>query len=326
MNGTGTPLGIDIGATRVRVAAAERSRSGAVRLCAVAARDLPEGIAGAKGLAEPDVISAILEDLRKELRSTMRRCVIALSASVATIRVIRFPTMSWLERKRAASFEAERFVASIGDGAQPGQVVTRTHPVRSSDRLHAVGIARAEAVNVRIRCLRRAGFTPAGIDHEACAFRRAFSRCDAAIDLGHDRTTLHAFGLPAPLSIEIPVGGSEMTRAIAADLRIDASIAERRKRILGMAGAGERARDAYAGRIALAIETMREHAPIRRVALTGNGARLPGLAPAIELETGALVETPVSDLLQDGAYPEDVVGAAATDWTLAAALAAWREP
>jgi hypothetical protein len=57
--------------------------------------------------------------------------------------------------------------------------------------------------------------------------------------------------------------------------------------------------------------------------MTGNGARLSGLAAELEAACGALVEMPVSDLLRDGAYPDDVVRAAAPDWALAAALAIW---
>ena len=43
----------------------------------------------------------------------------------------------------------------------------------------------------------------------------------------------------------------------------------------------------------------------------------------VDAATQALVELPVSDLLQDGPYPEDVVRAAAPDWAMAAALASW---
>jgi hypothetical protein len=35
------------------------------------------------------------------------------------------------------------------------------------------------------------------------------------------------------------------------------------------------------------------------------------------------VDVPVSDVLRDGAYPDDVIAAAAADWTLAASLSAW---
>ncbi|HKE36289.1 MAG TPA: hypothetical protein VKB39_02600, partial [Candidatus Baltobacteraceae bacterium] len=63
-----------------------------------------------------------------------------------------------------------------------------------------------------------------------------------------------------------------------------------------------------------------------RLAMTGNGARLPGLAEALEATTGAMVDVPVSDLLRVPAYPDDVARSAAPDWTLAASLAAWETP
>ncbi|HTA38341.1 MAG TPA: hypothetical protein VK760_04670, partial [Candidatus Acidoferrales bacterium] len=68
---------------------------------------------------------------------------------------------------------------------------------------------------------------------------------------------------------------------------------------------------------------MRQSMPVRRVAMTGNGARLCGFAAELESATQAIVEVPVSELLQGGPYPDDVVRAAAPDWALAAALASW---
>ena len=125
------------------------------------------------------------------------------------------------------------------------------------------------------------------------------------------------------LTAVLPGGGELVTGAIGAALSLERHVAERRKRILGTAGAGEEARGELAAQAASAIAKMRQSMPVRRIAMTGNGARLSGLAADIESATNALVEVPVSDLLQGGPYPEDVVRAAAPDWAMAAALASW---
>jgi Tfp pilus assembly PilM family ATPase len=269
---------------------------------------------------ELELIAAIIEDLRREIDGTERRCVVSLAASVAALRLVRFPKMSASERRRAARFEADRFA---GWDAKNVASIVRVHPVDKTDNVHAVGIAREDALRARIACVSRAGLRPVGVDHDACVMRRAFPFSDAVLDVGHRQATLHAFAAAGPISLRIACGGADVTRAIGADLAIDATAAEKRKRILGTAGAGEAARESFVALVSAAVHKARERVPVRRLALTGNGARLPGLAAGIEAATGAIAEMPVSDVLRAGAYPDDVIRAAAPDWTLAACLASW---
>lgn len=314
------PLGLDIGATRVRLARAERLRSGEIRVVAVAARDVPDGAVTGQELTEPELLAVVIEDARAELGCPQRGCVIALPAAIAMLRLVRFPTMRRSELFRAARFEAERFLTTH-DVAAPA--IVRLHPVGSSQGIHAVGITRQKPLQARLACVKRAGLRAAAADHEAYALRRAFPQADAVVDIGYRQTTLHAFAPEVPLSFVVASGGSDITRAIAADLTIDMATAERRKRILGTAGAGDAARDALARQIAGSVTKARERVTIRRIVLTGNGSRLAGLAPAIESAAQLMVEMPVSPLLQAAAYPDDVIRSAAADWSMAAALAAW---
>ena len=189
--------------------------------------------------------------------------------------------------------------------------------------MHAVGAVREVALFARLRVLKRAGLRPAGVDYCAFALRRAFPYADAVLDVGFRRSVLYGFGADGPLTAALPGGGERITNAIGAALSIERHVAERRKRILGTAGAGEEARGELAAQAAAAIGKLRAAIPVRRIAMTGNGARLSGLAADVESATQALVEVSVSDLLQGGPYPDDVVRAAAPDWAMAAALASW---
>jgi Tfp pilus assembly PilM family ATPase len=308
------PLGVDIGKTRIRVAAAVRAASGKAELVGVASREAPE---------EPQAASAVLEDLRRELGTRERRCVLSLPAACGVLKVLRFPKMSDAERRNAARFESERIAP--WDSKEIATVV-RAHWVNVRDGLVALGVAREDALRSRVACARGAGLSVAAVDHDACAMRRAFPFADAVLDVGHDSSSLHVFSASGPLSMTIAAGGSDVTAGICRDLGIDSTAAERRKRILGTAGAGEAAREAFVSRVAAAIGDVRDRNPIRRLAMTGNGARLPGLAGALETAIEAMVDVPVSDLLRVGAYPDDVARSAAPDWTLAAALAAWETP
>lgn len=315
------PLGLDLGATRVRLARAERSGSGEIRLMAVASRDLPEDAVTAVSLEEPDLIAAIVEDLRHEIGGKERRCVLSLGAQAAALRFVRFPKMSVAERRRAAGFEAERFAPWDMHAITS---IVRIHPVDPAESIHAVGVARADSLSARITCAKRSGLRPVGVDHDATALWRAFPFCDAVLDVGHRAATLHAFTPAGPLSWAISGGGFEITRAIAADLSIDPIAAENRKRLVGTAGAGETARDAFCASVGGAAAKARERtSSLRRIAVVGNGSRLTGLPTALEAAAGSAVEAPVSDILRGGEYPEDVVRAAAPDWTLATCLAAW---
>lgn len=308
------PLGVDIGRTRIRVAAAVRTASGNAELVAVASREAPE---------ECGPASAVLEDLRRELGTRERRCVLSLPANAGVLKVLRFPKMSDTERRNAARFESERIVPW---NSKDVATVVRAHWVNVREGVLAIGAAREEALRLRVACARGAGLVVAGVDHDACAMRRAFPFSDAVLDVGCASSSLHVFSVAGPLSVIVPAGGSDVTSGICRDLGIDSISAERRKRILGTAGAGEAAREAFVARVAATIHELREQHPIRRLAMTGNGARLPGLPETIESAIEAMVDVPVSDLLRVTAYPEDVARAAAPDWTLAASLAAWETP
>ncbi len=125
------------------------------------------------------------------------------------------------------------------------------------------------------------------------------------------------------MSLAAQTGGAAVTRGIAAELSIDMPTAERRKRILGCAGAGLMASDEVIAAIAALVDRARLRATIERIAVTGNGARLPNFARDLEEATSAITEMPVPDVLHTAAYPVDVVRAATPDWALAASLALW---
>jgi Tfp pilus assembly PilM family ATPase len=308
---------VDLGASRVRVAYAQRDGSGEPRVVAVAARDVDASL---ETDGDIDTLAAIVDELARETGAPVRRAVVAIPASEATLRVVRFPKMRWGERLRAAAFEAERFA---GWDVKNVRTLVRVHAVNRRERLHAVGAVRESALAARMRVLKRAGLRPAGADYCAYALHRAFPHADAVLDIGFRRSTLYGYAPDGPVSAALPGGGELVTGAIGAALSIERHLAERRKRILGTAGAGEEARSELVAQAVAAIGKLRQSMPVRRIAMTGNGARLCGLAADVESMTQALVEIPVSDLLQGGAYPEDVVRAAAPDWAMAAALASW---
>lgn len=311
-----TPLGIDIGATRVRVVEAEHTVHGP-RIRAVAVREVTQSVSPG-GLAHAEYVAALIEDALAELGTRERRCVCAIGEPDALLRPLNLPKMTSLERERAARFEAQRFVDYPVEEA-----VVRIHPVNAAAGVWALGVARSSAVVMRNAVMRAARLKALALDHEACALARALPGFDAIIDAGHQRTSLHIMTDHTPVTLQAFNGGADVTRAIERELSVDGQTAEKRKRILGTAGAGERARASLTSDIAALIQNARSAHAISRVALVGNSARLPGLTADLESATGALCELPVSDILRGGEYPEDVIRSSAPDWTLAAGLAMW---
>lgn len=307
------PLGVDIGSTRARLAVCERGGN-EIRLRAVSTRDVPCELR-----LDPAMYAALLEEMLAELGVRERRCVSALGSCDAALRVIAFPQMTRAERLRAARFEAEHFMPAHFE-AEP--IIVRVHRANRQTTSFAVGVARDAAVNERIALLREARLRPVALDFAGLALRRIHPSAHAILDIGHLRSTLHAFSAN-PHSIDIERGGNCVTQAIARELSIDERSAERRKRILGAAGTGASAREGLLAAVAEAVTRASARFEMTRIAVVGNGGRVPALASELQKATGAIVEMPVAPIFETSAYPEDVLRSAAPDWSLAVALATW---
>lgn len=311
------PLGVDMGSTRIRVVAAvvEHNR---IRLAGVAVREIPAGRCTSGEIAEPAYVGAVLEDAVDELHVRQRKCICAIGGPSALLREVHLPKMTARERARSAAFEAQRFVDyPIADA------VVRVAEAPARNACWSIAVAPKNAVRSRVLALKNARLKPLAMDHEAYALARALPQFDAIVDVGWDRISLHVRDEGAPATYHTVGGGEHVTREIERTLNIDAHAAEKRKRILGTAGAGEEARAALCVQIERLIEHARSERAISSVALVGNGARLPGITTQVAALSAVRCEFPVSDVLRDGAYSEDVLRSAAPDWTLGAALAAW---
>jgi type IV pilus assembly protein PilM len=301
----GLPLGVDVGAARTCVALAERGTDGRPHL--VAAASSPTG-------EDP---AAAIRAACTELGTRERRCVLALRAPDSLVRAIVLPSVGRRERERAAAFEAARFAPhALDDG------LVRLLPLAGDE--HAVAVARRTALDRALAIVRGAGLRAVAVDDAAFAVLRVHA-ADAIVDVGASGSTVVVRGTALPFVRTVPLGGERLTDAIVGALGVDRASAEQRKRTIGMAGAGEPVRDALVDHIAAAFVEARAsgtHDP-RTVVLTGNGARVAGLAPAVE--RALAVSTRLATFAADACtrLPVDVVRAAAPDWGLAYGLALW---
>ncbi|MHB8230386.1 MAG: hypothetical protein ACYDG0_06310 [Vulcanimicrobiaceae bacterium] len=318
MKARSLPLGIDIGSTRIRVAAVEVDENG-VRLKAVAVRDVESGGSSEGAACGPQYLATLIDEAVAEIGVRERRCVCGLGAPYARLRTVHLPRMTAIERERAARFEARRHVE---DWADP--IAVRLHPLDEGRGIFALGIARGDAVAARAAAVRRSRLRLIALDHESFALGRILGDYEAIVDVGLDRSSVHAFGSGTPTTGFAPIGGAAVTLGIEEDLSLDRQTAEHRKLVLGTVGAGELARTALASEVAALLHgALRERETGSRVALVGNGARLRGLANDLESACGAIVDMPAAAVLRGEAYPDDVVAASAPEWTLAVGLALW---
>jgi Tfp pilus assembly PilM family ATPase len=302
-NATATlPLGIDIGQTRIRAALLEAGDDGP-RLVAVAARDR---------------VGTPMESVREtmaDLGTAERRCVLSISEPDGLVRSVALPPMPARERAQAARFEADRFVQT----EEP--LVVRMFSLDANGRF-ALGIAKRQVIEERLRIVRDAGLNCIAIDNAAFAYERLARPNEAVLDVGATATTLYLFGDRIPVTTRFDTGGDRLTSALAESLTIDIESAERRKRTHGLAGSASYAVNALIEAVSAALVGARSRGMhIDHLALVGNGTRLDDLSPALAAATGLSVGRLDAFPLSCSTLPPDVIRAEIADWALAVGLA-----
>lgn len=307
------PLGIDIGATRVRIAQLDSLGSQA-HLRRVIAFDIPDSDSGRAA----DAVGRAIAHHLSEFEIRERRCVCAIGEDAGTVRPVALPQMPARERMSAVRFEAARIVDYALDDA-----LVRVRPLDPARNIFALGIVRRSAYERKLAIVRAAGLRIVCVDHEAFALRRAFPRADAAIDIGSMWARFYALRSETPFGVAVAGGSAALTHALERSLAIDPALAERRKRTIGLAGAGETELVALCAAIGQALFAARKNGAgeIQHVVLVGNGARLQGLLERLERGTGCSIEFATEPAIAASPYPSDVIRASAPDWSLSIGLA-----
>lgn len=304
------PLGIDLGAVRVRVALARRAPDASAELVAVATRQF-----------EHDPAAALTEAVA-ELHTRERRCVFGLGEPRALLRNIRFPAMRRGEQDRAARFEATQFV-----DYPIREAIVKVVPF-GSDGDAMIGVVRKDVIGSLVAFAHTAKLRVSAVDNNAFALRRALPDVDAVLDVGFEDSRLHIFTGRFPIGRRFPIGGAAFSQAIARALGCDAATAERRKLAHGVAGCGEIVLEALVAEVASALAECRAAGlgDVREIALVGNGSRLNELPAALERATAVRVRPAALPPGTSHTLPPDVLRAAAPDWCLAYGLARWTQP
>jgi Tfp pilus assembly PilM family ATPase len=308
------PLGIDIGSTRMRIAETNRDDQG-ISVRSVMVIDIE------RNADDEHALGALIAQTLRERNIRERRCVAAVGEPDAHLHTVVFPPMTVRERERAGTFEAMRHIDYPVEEA-----FVRSVAIPQAHNTHALGIVRRNRLERVLSILRAAGLRATALDHEAYALQRVFPYADAILDMGYIASRIYVFAPKrAPLGIALETGSHAFTQAIADSLSIHIAAAERRKRTIGLSGAGKSEMSAFASSIGRALLTARNHGmpDAHRLIVTGNGARLPGLAERLERDTGCAVDIASHIGVEQTAYPNDITRASAPDWALCVGLALW---
>ena len=307
-------VGIDFGAERVRVALSRDTTSGR-RLIAVASREAPS-IDSGEMFDDISAVANLVTEMLGELSLTRAVATCALPATMCHLEKMHFPKMSALERQKAARIRAD-FLHPSGENV--GVCLVRESTTGND---FIVGTAQKTAVRSRVAALRRANLRPLAIEHEGQALARLYPNADAILDVAGRSTRLHVPGSGIIETFIASIGSDEITLGISSDLGLDAYYAERRKRILGTAGSGERSALSLLRAMCDLLRKARAAGrTLATVALVGNGARISGLKQSLESsgQIRVLEEIPLEFLTSD--YPLEVMRSARWDWSLCVALA-----
>lgn len=299
--------GIDLGGFSVKVVVVD-ARKGSPRLIAAESEPVQRDESAGPTLG-PQV--AALETILARLGTRGRalgRAAIAISGDELTVRQVSLPNLSDHELSNAIPHEARRHVPLPPETeiAYSYQVISRDAVKGSLELL--LGACPKTLVRDTVRAVEKIGVSPEFVDAAPIAGLNAILHARATdesedevgfLDVGGAASTLTLFRTGGfLLSRRIPVGGDTMTREISAKRKMAAAEAEELKRggPLAHDDALLRLVDDSVGRLVAEVKdsiaffaAKAGRRGLKRLALGGGGARIAGLAAAIERAVGVPV-------------------------------------
>lgn len=304
-------LGIDFGTHRMRVALTRESQNGC-RLVAVATRDQ---IPTKSRKDDEEQTVGHLRDMVTELHAHRAAAICSIPATLCSVRSESFPAMSAVERRSAA------YVLATLQHPDETEIAMCMEQDPDSSNAYVIGSSARTTIDARIRILRQARLIPVAIEPDGQALARLYVDADAIIDIGGQTSSIHVRGNSYVQSSSLNIGSDELTNAIATELGLERGYAQRRKHIVGMAGAGDRAKHALLRGLCELVRKVRSEATsVRSVALVGNGARIDGIGEALESSAQISIVNELPTAFYESDYPVDVMRSARWDWSLCVGL------
>ncbi|WP_061962162.1 type IV pilus assembly protein PilM [Demequina flava] len=298
-------LGLDIGATHVRVAEVEFAgkKTGAEArgtLTAYAEQPVPPGsVQGGEVIDVAGVGSAIKAALSRGKIAT-KEVTVGVGAPNVVVRELEVPAMPMAQLRSSLPFQVQELLPMSPDEAMLDFYPTAEREAEGQRLLRGILVAAPKSVvSQNLLAVENAGLRPTMVDLSAFALLRsqlteeATQRIVAFVDIGARITTVVIAQHGQPRMVRMmPSGGQEMTDAVAGALHSDVQRAEEVKRGLGIGAAPvateyAQAQEALTQSVRTLVESVRNTfvffsssnpgASIEAVVITGGGALLNGL-------------------------------------------------
>lgn len=304
-------IGLDIGTSAVRAAEVEFGSGGPARsqptLLHFGQVPLPPGAVRDGEVVEQTIVSAALRELWAKGKFSGKDVVLGVGNQRVLVRDLQLPWMPAAQVREALPFQVQDMLPMATTDALLDYFATGEGEGETGRVLQGMLVAaQRDTVVPNILAVEGAGLRPVMVDLNAFALLRSVVRGELAtrtvalVDIGARITNVvvAANGMPQ-LARMLPLGGQNVTDAVAAAAGVSAQDAEALKRHVGVGFAPQAGYEAVAqaidGTAQAIIEAIRNTfvyyganhpgAGIDVVALTGGGSHLPGLGQYISSST-----------------------------------------
>jgi type IV pilus assembly protein PilM len=251
-------------------------------------------------------VDEAVKQVFKEGRFRSKRVVTGVSGQDTVVRYLSMPNMSDSELNQAIQFEADKLVASDDDFIIDCLPISRPTEERPGDSMKVlVAACQTDRLNNQAEMIQNAGLVPIAIDLDLFAISNAWEMCilpdlenidptdtraTALVDVGAQATSINVMRAGAScFSREIPIGGSNMTQAVARRLGVEGFEAEAIKRSSEDHQAEVRTAigpvlEDLASELMLSMDYVEhnEGLTVTEILLSGGGVLAPGAAEYIE--------------------------------------------
>jgi type IV pilus assembly protein PilM len=325
-------LGLDIGTSAVRAAQVSR-KTDPPTLERFATVPLPRGAVAGGEIVDAAAVADAVRELLRRGRLGAKRTAIGVANQKVVVRQVELPAMEEAELRSALQFQAQEHIPiPIEEAILDFQILEESLTPEGDRTIKVLLVAaQRDMVSAFVSVGEKAGLDVAAVDLSPFAAVRAVGstapllgtrESEAIVDVGAGVTTIvvHEHGTPQFVRI-LPMGGDDITEALAAALQVGWEEAEAIKARLGVPPEGGLPGDDAAriieGQVGAFVEELRGSidyylsqpgaSRIATVVATGGGSRLPGLLerltaalhlpveegqPLARVRLGALAQTP----------------------------------
>lgn len=241
----GPTVGIDIGSHSIKVVECAPSRGG-VAVRAMGEAPTPPGAMENNVIVDAQLLAQAVKQLLKSSNVSSKASVSSVSGqSALVVRVIEVPNMSDSELAETMRWEVERHVPfAANEVIMDFQRIARADAPADAQNMEVLlAVAQQDMIDRHVEMLFAAGLSPVAIDVEPLAVCRTYvdlsgdpraQRTIAVVNIGANNTDIAIFrdGLLA-FPRTLPLAGESLTRAIMAQMGLQAEQAEELKKAYG---------------------------------------------------------------------------------------------